>query len=135
MDNRISRLKGFNQIDKSQITLLYLIYLEARLLINISWLLESVCLCPTVIKLMKFKINILKESCHTLLPLSSPRSASKSLENLHRVLFAGIGVARFLSFRSQRGSGSKTFAPSLTNLEMMESKKEKNQFRYRYRWK
>jgi len=54
MDNGIKII----QIDKSQITLSYLMYVEARFLIIICKLLESVYLCPKVIPLSRFHCMI-----------------------------------------------------------------------------
>ena len=39
------------QIDKSQTTFSYIMYIEAHSVIIIRWLLESDCLCPKVIPL------------------------------------------------------------------------------------
>ncbi len=47
------------QANMSQITLSYLMYIEAHSLIIISWLLESVCLCPKVIPLSGFHVSII----------------------------------------------------------------------------
>jgi hypothetical protein len=57
MDNAINQsVMGikFIQDNKSQITLSYLMYIEAHSLIIISWLLESVCLCFKVVPLSDF---------------------------------------------------------------------------------
>ena len=59
MFNVINVIK-FIQIDKSQITLSYLLYhtaVTAHLLVIIDWLLESACLCLKVIALNSLCLN------------------------------------------------------------------------------